>query len=71
MLEALGLENWQPPELLTYTRSASEAIAAESLDFKFFAPAPQEVQALLAKAERAVEVAIEEGEAEGMEFFKS
>ncbi len=39
MLQALGLKNWQPPEPLTYTRSASEALAAERLDSNYFAPA--------------------------------
>lgn len=39
LLQALGLKNWQPAEPLTYTRSASEALAAGRLDSDFFAPA--------------------------------
>jgi hypothetical protein len=38
LLRALGLENWQPPEPLTYTRRASEAFAAGRLDAQFFDP---------------------------------
>ncbi len=39
LLKALGLEDWQPPEPLTYTRRASEALAAKRIDSDFFAPA--------------------------------
>jgi type I restriction enzyme M protein len=39
LLQALGLKDWQPPEPLTYTRSASEALAAQRIDSDFFAPA--------------------------------
>jgi hypothetical protein len=39
LLQALGLENWQPPEPLTYTHSAADAITAGRLDSDFFAPA--------------------------------
>ena len=39
LLRSLGLENWQPPELLTYIRRASEALAAGRIDSDFFAPA--------------------------------
>jgi len=38
LLKALGLENWRPPEPLTYTRRASEALAAKRIDSDFFAP---------------------------------
>lgn len=38
LLRALGLENWQPPEPLSYTRSSRDAFAAERLDAEFFAP---------------------------------
>ena len=38
LLKALGLENWQPPEPLTYTRRASEALAAERIDAEHFRP---------------------------------
>ncbi len=39
LLRALGLESWEPPEPLTYTRCASEALAAGRIDSDFFAPA--------------------------------
>ena len=39
LLQALELNNWQPPEPLTYTRNAADAIAAGRLDSDFFAPA--------------------------------
>ena len=38
LLRALGLENWQPPEPLTYTRSSRDAFAAGRLDAEYFAP---------------------------------
>ena len=38
LLRALGLENWQPPEPLTYIRRASDAFAAGRLDADYFAP---------------------------------
>lgn len=38
LIRALGLENWQPPEPLTYTRRASDAFTAERLDSEYFAP---------------------------------
>ena len=38
LLHALGLEDWQPPEPLTYTRSAAEAFAAARFDAEYFAP---------------------------------
>lgn len=38
LLRALGLENWQPPEPLTYTRNSREAFAAGRLDAEYFAP---------------------------------
>ncbi len=39
LLKAMGLEGWHPPEPLTYTRCASEALAAQRIDSDFFAPA--------------------------------
>ena len=39
LLRSLGLETWQPPEPLTYTRRASAALAAGRIDSDFFAPA--------------------------------
>lgn len=46
LLRALGLEDWEPPEPLTYTRRASEALAAARFDAEYFAP---RVAQLLAK----------------------
>lgn len=46
LLRALGLEGWKPPEPLTYTRRASEALAAARFDAEYFAP---RVAQLLAK----------------------
>lgn len=39
LLRALGLENWRPPEPLTYTRRASEVTAAHRFDSSYFSPA--------------------------------
>jgi len=38
LIRALGLENWQPPEPLTYTRRASDAFTAGRLDAEHFHP---------------------------------
>lgn len=38
LLRTLGLENWQPPEPLTYNRPSSAAFAAGRLDAEYFAP---------------------------------
>ncbi len=38
LLQALGMENWEPPDPLTYTRRASEAFAAGRLDAEHFRP---------------------------------
>lgn len=39
LLSALGLEQWQPPEALTYERSAKEVFEAGRLDAEYFHPA--------------------------------
>ncbi len=44
LLDALGLADWTPPEPLTYSAKASDALAAGRLDARFFAP---RIQALL------------------------
>lgn len=44
LLSALGLSNWAPPEPLSYTARASEAVSSGRLDSRFFAP---RIQALL------------------------
>jgi type I restriction enzyme M protein len=38
LLRELGLESWQPPEPLTYTRRASEAFAIQRFDAEHFQP---------------------------------
>ena len=38
LLEALGLEDWTPPEPLSYTARASDTLSAGRLDARFFAP---------------------------------
>lgn len=38
LLQALGLENWSPPEPLSYTRKASEVWEAGRLDAEYFPP---------------------------------
>ena len=38
LLRTLGLENWRPPEPLTYTRPSRDAFAAGRLDAEYFAP---------------------------------
>lgn len=37
-LDALGLENWQPPEPLSYVRRSRDAFAAGRLDAQYFQP---------------------------------
>jgi len=46
-LRALGLENWQPPEPLTYTRRASEALAEGRLDAEFHRPKVESLRQIL------------------------
>lgn len=48
LLQALGLQGWEPPEPLTYTRRASEALAANRIDSEYFRP---QFAALLIKME--------------------
>lgn len=47
LLQALGLDDWEPPEPLTYTRSASEALTARRLDADYFAPRVLDLMAKL------------------------
>ncbi len=54
LTDALGLGDWQPPEPLTYTRSASEAFAAKRLDSQFFAPRVAELIARLGAGGRTL-----------------
>lgn len=47
LLNTLGLENWQPPNPLTYTRSSTDAFAAGRFDAEYFYPAKVAAQAYL------------------------
>ncbi len=38
LISALGLRDWQPPEPLTYTLSARQALGSRRLDAEYFAP---------------------------------
>ncbi|MDP2828051.1 MAG: hypothetical protein Q8O37_05540 [Sulfuricellaceae bacterium] len=49
LLEALGLENWQAPEPLTYIRNSSDAFAAGRLDAEYFTPHVSELMRLLGR----------------------
>jgi hypothetical protein len=50
----LALGNWQPPEPLTYTRRASEALTARRLDSQYFAPRVAELIAHLSTGGRTL-----------------
>lgn len=50
LLHALGLQNWQPAEPLTYTRRASEAFTVGRLDSDYFAPRVLELLKKLGEA---------------------
>jgi hypothetical protein len=50
LLRALGLENWEPYEPLTYIRRASEAFAAGRLDSDYFSPRVSELLQKLGEA---------------------
>lgn len=54
LLRAVGLENWQPPEPLTYTRRASEAFDTGRLDSDYFAPRVAELLQKLGAANLTV-----------------
>lgn len=47
LMRALGLENWQPPEPLTYTRQASEIFATGRFDAEIFQPRYDALRAVL------------------------
>ena len=47
LLRALGLENWRPPEPLTYVRRSSEVVAAARFDAEFFTPRTTQLLAKL------------------------
>lgn len=49
LLGVLGLDNWKPPEALSYVRSSSEAYAAGRLDSQYFAPRVTELMKRLGR----------------------
>lgn len=50
LLSAIGLDNWQAPEPLSYVRSSSEAFASGRLDAEYFHPEKSAALALLRDA---------------------
>ena len=54
LLQALGLDTWQPPEPLTYVRRASEVAAAGRFDSEFFAPRTLQLLAKLGAGGRTI-----------------
>lgn len=48
LLCALGLENWQAPESLSYVRNSRDAFAAGRLDAEFFSPKTNAIRAVIA-----------------------
>jgi hypothetical protein len=49
LLHALGLDNWQVPGSLTYTRSSRDAFAAGRLDAEYFTPRISALRTLLGR----------------------
>jgi hypothetical protein len=47
LLTALGLENWQAPEPLTYVRNSREAFSLDRLDAEFFNPKTNAIRTTL------------------------
>jgi type I restriction enzyme S subunit len=47
LLRALGLDDWRPPQPLSYVRRASEVAAAARFDAEFFAPRTRQLLAKL------------------------
>ncbi len=56
LLKALGLADWTLPEPLTYSARASDAFAAGRLDAQYFRPLFADVQNILKKTGRDVEL---------------
>ncbi len=54
LVAALGLAKWSPAEPLTYTRRASEALAAHRLDSEYFAPRVKDLLRRLSAGGRTV-----------------
>ena len=54
LLEALGLADWEPPEPLSYSARASDALAAGRIDAQYFRPLFVQVEQRLANTGRAV-----------------
>ena len=49
LLEVLGLDNWKPPEVISYVRSSREAFAVGRLDSQYFAPRVNELMKFLGR----------------------
>jgi restriction endonuclease S subunit len=56
LLDALGLAGWTPPEPLTYTARAADALSAARLDAQYFRPKYDEALALLTAKGNAAEL---------------
>lgn len=54
LLLALGLADWTPPEPLSYSARASDALAAARLDARFFAPRIQALLKILGRDNRTL-----------------
>ena len=54
LLAALGLEGWSPPEPLSYTARATDALSAARLDAQFYAPRIRALLDLLGRDGRSV-----------------
>ena len=58
LLEALGLEDWTPPQPLSYIARASDTFAAGRLDAQYFRPLFVQVAQRLANTGRAVKLGV-------------
>ncbi len=57
LLRVLGLEGWEPPEPLTYTRSASEVLPERRLDSEYYRPRFDAVRSKLAHKYKTMSLA--------------
>lgn len=54
LLHTLGLDNWRPPDPLSYVRCASEVAEAARFDAEFFTPRTVQLLAMLGAGERTI-----------------
>lgn len=54
LLQALGLEGWEPPEPLTYTRRASEVLPEKHLDSEYYRPRFDAIRSKLAQKHKTM-----------------